>query len=194
VNESGRPRISPVRDLSAEQHELLAKSTHFDGAPLNAAATLAHHPLLLKRFMLFAAIFLTHSRLPDRDRELITLRATVRCQTRYYFAHHIGPALVAGLTRDQIAGMTSEDYKWQGHDRLMITATDEIVSSMTVSDDTWNRLAGVYNDAQLEEILFLPGFYRMLAGFVKTIGVEIEPGLASALDLTETSEWPCGGE
>jgi 4-carboxymuconolactone decarboxylase len=183
VIELTRPRIAPAEDLSAEQRELLSKSWHHNGAPLHAAATLANHPLLLRRFMLFAGVFLSHSRLPQRDRELMTLRAVHLCGVDYYFAHHIEPATAAGLTRDEIVGVTRHGDSWPQRDELLLTVVDEIVSSMALSDATWARLAAVYDNAQLEEILLLPGFYRMLAGFVNTIGIELEPGLQSLADL-----------
>jgi 4-carboxymuconolactone decarboxylase len=185
-----RPRIEPARDLSGEQQELLAKSWHHAGAPLNAAATLAHHPRLLKRFMLFAAVFLTHSRLPARDRELITLRSAFRCGADYYVAHHIDTALAAGLSQQEILGVTTDCYHWDGHDEVLIATADELVANAEVTNATWDRLAEVYDTAQLEEILLLPGFYRMMAGFVNTVGIELEPGLPSIDSVAERGGRP----
>ena len=72
-----------------------------------------------------------------------------------------------------------------GRDDLLITAAGEILSSRGLADDTWNRLAAAYVDAQLEEILLLPGFYRIVAGFVNTIGVAFESGLQSVADFEQ---------
>ena len=179
------PRIKPLDAPSAEVEQLLAKTVHHNGQPLNAARVLAHHPRLLKRFMLFAGMFLSHSLLPDRDRELITLRSAYRFRVHYYFAHHIETALSAGLTEDEIRATADESYEWQGNDQLMITAADEMAATAQLSDATWASLSAVYSVAQLEEIVLLPGFYRMMAGFINTVGVELEPGVVN---------WPSGGE
>jgi alkylhydroperoxidase/carboxymuconolactone decarboxylase family protein YurZ len=178
-----RPRIEPLRAPSAEVQELLAKTVHHNGQPLNAAQVLAHHPRLLKRFMLFAGMFLSHSLLPDRDRELITLRSAHRFRVHYYFAHHVETALNAGLTEDEILATADESYEWDGNDQLVIAAADEMAASAQLSDATWASLSAAYSVAQLEEIVLLPGFYRMMAGFINTVGVELEPGVVN---------WPSG--
>jgi alkylhydroperoxidase/carboxymuconolactone decarboxylase family protein YurZ len=178
------PRIEPLRAPSAEVQQILAKTLHHNGAPLNAALVLAHHPRLLKRFMLFAGVFLSHSLLPDRDRELITLRSAYRCRVHYYFAHHIESALAAGLTPAEVLATADESYEWHGNDQLLIAAADEMAVTAQLSDVTWTPLSAVYSPAQLEEIVLLPGFYRMMAGFINTVGVELEPGVA---------DWPSEG-
>ena len=39
------------------------------------------------------------------------------------------------------------------------------------------RSGARYTDSQAMELLLLPCFYRMVAGFVNTLGVEREPGV-----------------
>jgi 4-carboxymuconolactone decarboxylase len=94
------PRIEPVTDPTPEQAEILAKGWRYAGKPFNAAATMARHPRLLKRFTVFTGTFLTHSTLPPRDRELLTLRACYRTGTDYYFGHHVLLGEAAGLDRE----------------------------------------------------------------------------------------------
>jgi 4-carboxymuconolactone decarboxylase len=183
VSERRRPRIEPVHAPTGELEQILAVGWQHNGKPLNAAATLAHHPRLLKRFTVFTGLFLSHSGLPDRDRELITLRTSHRCGLDYYIAHHVQPALAAGLTHEEIRGTCDEAFEWGGHDRVVIAAADELVAGATLSDATWDQLAAVYGPDQLAVVLLLPGFYRMLAGFVNTIGVELEPGMAGWLSV-----------
>jgi alkylhydroperoxidase family enzyme len=173
------PRIKPLDAPSDEVAQLLAKTVHHNGQPLNAARVLAHHPRLLKRFMLFAGMFLSHSLLPDRDRELITLRSAYRFRVHYYFAHHVETALSSGLTEAEIRATADETYQWQDNDQLLIAAADEIAATAQLSDATWAALSAVYSVAQLEEIVLLPGFYRMMAGFINTVGVELEPGVVT---------------
>ena len=56
--------------------------------PLNIFATLAHHPKLLKRWLVFGNHVLAKSTLPARDRELLILRTGWRCRR----AVRVGPA------------------------------------------------------------------------------------------------------
>ena len=46
-----------------------------------------------------------------------------------------------------------------------------------VDDATWASLRSFYDEAQALEATILVGFYRMMAGFVNTIGVEREPAV-----------------
>jgi alkylhydroperoxidase family enzyme len=54
---------------------------------------------------------------------------------------------------------------------------DQLSTGTTVDDATWASLRSFYDEAQALEATILVGFYRMMAGFVNTIGVEREPGV-----------------
>jgi alkylhydroperoxidase family enzyme len=86
---TGHPRIPPVPPEEEATAELFRTALTHDGRVLNAASTLAHHPRLFKRFTVFAGLFLSHSVLPERDRELITLRCAHQFDSEYYFGHHV---------------------------------------------------------------------------------------------------------
>ncbi|TMM11714.1 MAG: hypothetical protein E6G01_16900 [Actinobacteria bacterium] len=54
---------------------------------------------------------------------------------------------------------------------------DQLTAGTTVDDATWTALRAFYDEAQALEATILVGFYRMMAGFVNTIGVEREPAV-----------------
>jgi 4-carboxymuconolactone decarboxylase len=170
-------RLAPLTDPPAETQEILAKGLSWNGSPLNMPQTLAHHPKLLKRFTVFAATFLTHSVLPDRDRELLTLRAAARFGTPYYFGHHIETARAAGLTDAEIESAASGTDTFTGTDSLLIDLVAQLAEATDVDDELWTALAAHYDEAQCIEAVFLVGFYRMVAGFVNVARVEPEAGL-----------------
>lgn len=171
------PRIAPVARPSEEVQAILDKGLTWDGRPLNMPSTLAHHPRLLKRFTVFAGTFLGHSLLPDRDRELLTLRAAVRFDTEYYFGHHVLMSKDAGVSEDEIRAVTDDDHRWPERERLLMDLVDQLARSTRVDDRLWADLSEVYDEAQRIEAVMLVGFYRMLAGFVNTVGVRPEDGL-----------------
>jgi hypothetical protein len=53
---------------------------------------------------------------------------------------------------------------------------DELCAGNDVSDDTWARLAARWSEQQLLELLILGGFYRLVSGFLRSVGVQLEPG------------------
>jgi 4-carboxymuconolactone decarboxylase len=67
---------------------------------------------------------------------------------------------------------------------VLLDLVDHLAVSTRVDDELWSQLAAWYDEAQCIEAVMLVGFYRMLAGFVNTIGVEAEPGLPG---------WPVDG-
>ena len=172
-----RPRIPPVTDPAPEVADTLATGWLHDGKPLNMPRTLAHHPRLLRRFSAFAGLFLMKSELPVRDRELLTLRSTLRAGAEYYFGHHVLVAERSGISDDTLRRITEPRALWTGADELLVRVADEVVDNAILSERTYDDLARRYNAAQVMEAILIPGFYRMVAGFVNTLGVEREPGV-----------------
>lgn len=149
----------------------------FNGEPLNEPRTLAWHPKLLKRFTVFAGMFLTHSVLPVRDREILTLRSTYRAGCEYLFGQHQLSAPDAGISSAEVSGIASDDFDWSPRDRLLLAVADELTTTTSLSDSTWDALAGIYDKQQLVEAVMLVCFYRMTSGFIITLQIEREPGV-----------------
>jgi 4-carboxymuconolactone decarboxylase len=139
--------------------------------------TMAHHPRLLRRFASFAGLFLLKCELPLRDREFLTLRATYRTGAEYYFGHHVLMAEAAGIPAEVLREITSPHGSFDEADALLITIADELLDNGVLGDATWNAVRDRYSESQAMELILLPGFYRMVAGFVNTLGVEREPGV-----------------
>jgi hypothetical protein len=60
-------------------------------------------------------------------------------------------------------------------EQLAIALVGELHTSDVASEATWAGLSAAFDDAALVELLLLPGFYRMLAGFLNSAGVQLEP-------------------
>src|SRR5690606_17696311 len=89
--------------------------------------------------------------------------------------HHKTISRNAELTEVEIAAAcagTGEGLN--DHDRLVLTAVDELVADQMVQDTTWSALANTYSQQQLMELVFLTGCYVMMAMTTKSFGVELE--------------------
>lgn len=171
------PRIPPVADPDHEQRKLLAKTLITpDGRPLNLFATLAHRPQLLRRVNALGGYFMAHSALAFREREIVILRTGARARSAYEVAQHRRLGASAGLSEREIDALVDlqTEHPWSVDDQALVDLVDELVDSDTVSDEAWQALTGRYDDLQRLELLVLAGFYRMLAGLLNGIGVEIE--------------------
>ena len=177
-----RPRLPPVEpdpSTGAELAELLDKTAVGDGDALNIFRTLAHQPKLLKRFNLLGGAFLAHGVLPAREREIVILRVGWNCRSVYEFGQHTLIGRDAGLTDDEIAALatTRAGGSWNADDEALIALADEICGDDCAGHATFDALRRRWNDAELVELVALVGFYRMVSGFLNTMGVQPEEGL-----------------
>lgn len=171
------PRLAPLADdeLPAAVKELLGEAPY-----LNIFRTLAHHPGLMKRWLVFGNHVLAKSSLPARERELVILRIGWLCRAGYEWGQHVKIGLASGLGQDEIdripAGSKADG--WNELDRALLDATDELHADAFISDATWQRLAGLDTQQRLD-LVFTVGQYNLVSMALNTLGVQPEPGLPS---------------
>ena len=178
------PRIQPVSEPSAEVLELYAKAGVGKGGPvLNIFGTLAHHPALLKRWLVFANHVLGKSSLSPRDRELLILRVGVRCRSRYEFGQHVLIAKRSDITDAEIEQVKAgpDHPAWSDFDRALIRAADELHDDSRISDATWETLSARYSTEQMLDAVFAVGQYHLVSFVLNSAGVELDPGVPDAL-------------
>jgi 4-carboxymuconolactone decarboxylase len=173
------PRISPITEPSPELEEVLAKAlVGPSGKPINIFRTLGHHPKLLKRFNVLGGFFLNAGLLPAREREIVILRVGYQCQAVYEFGQHTIIGLRVGLTDDEIAALASPSGReWSPKDAALIALADDLCTDDCVSDATWASLQPDWNEAELLELVMVAGMYRMVSGFLNTMGVQLDEGV-----------------
>lgn len=174
------PRLDPVTDHSAEVSEALAATlVGPDGTPLNIFSTLAHNPKLLKRFTRYAGWFLNKGLLPPREREIVILRVGWNCRSVYEFGQHTLIGVREGLTMDEVSALTRDGaaHPWTERDLALIAMCDDLCADDCVSDRVWVSLRRDWNEAELVELVMLAGTYRLVSGFLNTMGVQRDEGV-----------------
>jgi 4-carboxymuconolactone decarboxylase len=174
------PRIQPAEPpYSPTVDGILEASKALGGdRPINIFTTMAHHGRALKHTFALGGTFLVAGNVPDRERELIILRVARNTRCEYEYAQHVSIGQRAGLSLDEVHQIVQEAGDWAPHEQALLDMVDELCDDDCVTDDTWGRLAGRYDERQLVELLLLTGYYRMLAGFLNSAGVALDPGLA----------------
>lgn len=172
-------RLAPVADPDEQQRELMTTALQRDESPLAIFATMAHNPGLLRRVSALGGRFLFRGTLPERAREIVILRSAYRSGSEYEFGQHTIIGGAAGLSEEEIGRLARADAGsgWSDREQALIAMVDELAADDCVSDRTWARLRGQYDDAGLVEVLLLPGYYRMLAGFLNSAGVQLDDGV-----------------
>jgi 4-carboxymuconolactone decarboxylase len=180
------PRIAPITEPSAELEEMFAKTLIGpSGKPINIFGTLGHHPKLLKRFNVLGGFFLNGGLLPAREREIVILRVGYQCQAVYEFGQHTVIGLRVGLTQEEITSLASPTAgEWTPKDAALIALADDLCTDNCVSDATWASLQTDWNEAELLELVMVAGMYRMVSGFLNTMGVQLDEGVPGWPSLT----------
>ena len=127
-------------------------------------------------WLYFASKLMPYGKLSGRERELIILRVAWLCRCRYEWGQHIEVGLKNGLTDKDVINVSLgfsafDDEK----EKTLLTACDEIISNQLISENTWQTLSNFYTDKLLIEISMLIGHYQMLAGFLNSTGLQLEP-------------------
>jgi len=152
-----------------------------EGEPLAIFGTLARHPKLLAAWLPFAGRLLAGGTLERRATELIILRVAANMGNDYEWGQHVQISTDLGIERATIervlAGPSAEG--WSPLEALLLRATDELHSERHITSATWDALAAHLTEMQLIEVCFLVGQYEMLAMFLRTAGVQLEPGKES---------------
>jgi alkylhydroperoxidase family enzyme len=179
------PRIEPIDSPEPDIAQILAKTPSRHGHPNNLFATLAHHPKLLERINVLGGLFVKHSLLPIREREIMIIRMAWLIRCEYEYAQHSVIGQTAGLTEEEVRSLAGDEGDWSAREALLIQLTDEIHYEGQASDRTYARLAREFTESQILELLILPGFYRMIAAVPNSIRIDLDPGL---------SGWPTPGQ
>lgn len=160
----------PEAEWTEEVRELLPKGRK----PLNIFTTLVRHPGLFKRWSMFGGHILSKSTLSPRDRELLILRTGYRCNSPYEFHQHTRIGLDCGVTLEEIKQLQQPISGWSAHDTLLLKAADELHDDFMLSEETWQKLRGTFDDKQIFDLIFSVGQYTLVSMFLNSIGVQIE--------------------
>ena len=173
------PRIPPLPEpeWNDETRELL-ESYRREGRVYNIFTTLARHPKLLNRWLVFGKHILSQSTLPAREREIAILRVGWLCRAEYEWGHHVAIGKKVGLGADDIARIAegADAAGWDSFEATLLRSVDELHANSVISDATWQALAGRYNTEQLLDFLFTVGQYKLVSMVLNSVGVQLEEG------------------
>lgn len=171
-------RVPPLdpSELSEEMRDALGPRT---GRLLNIYTTLARHPQLMKRWLVFGSYILGSSTLSPRIRELVILRTGYRCRSEYEWGQHARIARMVGITDEEIARIVRgpDAPGWDATDALLLRAADELHDDQALSDATWGALGERFELKQLYDLVFTVGQYTLVSMVLNTLGIQREEGV-----------------
>jgi len=181
------PRIAPLsrEEYGADAMSTIAELLKAQAKPIpnelpDFIATMLRHRELFQcqadmTRQLFSGAF------AFRDTELVLLRTTWLCQAPYVFSVHVETA------KDN-CGFSSEDIErivqgstalgWDEHSRALLQATEELIKTSHICDETWALLSKSLDDRQLIELPILVGHFQGVAYVQNAMRVRLMPGYA----------------
>ena len=172
---TAQPRLEPKpsAEWDDETRAIIGDSS------LNIFATLAHHPKLMKRWMVFGNHVLAKNTLPARERELLILRTGWNCRAPYEWGQHVAIARSVGITDAEIERIAagSTDAEWSARDALLLRAADELHQEQSLTDATFTALTEHYDPQHLLDIVFTVGQYHLVSMALNAFGVERDDGV-----------------
>jgi 4-carboxymuconolactone decarboxylase len=176
-----KPRLEPLAEekWDDETREMLER-LKVDGRVFNIFRTLAAHPKLLKKWLVFGNHILNKSTLPPRERELLILRVGWLCRAEYEWGQHVVIGKKAGLTDDEIDRIKEgpDAPGWNEFDATLLRAVDDLRAQAFISDAVWDALAATYDTPQLLDLIFTVGQYNLVSMALNTLGVRLDEGVA----------------
>jgi AhpD family alkylhydroperoxidase len=164
----------------------------FDRLPINLTRMLLHCPVaMVKPFLDFGLSFRTGN-LEPKLRELVILKMASLNGSSYELMHHVSAAKMAGWSEQEISSIklaqpTGLDEKYS----IMIQLVDDCSQLGQVSDSNFKKAAKLFSVAQIAEATLLAGLYRMLACFLKTMGVGLDQQALSWSEIDRSNGTVC---
>ncbi len=173
------PRIDPggFRELGPVNWALCKLAARVAGVrQVHLFTTLGQHRRLFRAWLPFGGVLLGFGKLARRDTELVILRVGHLRGCDYELQQHRHIAKRRGIddeTQDKIFhGRDAEGLS--DRERALLTATDELVETRTVSPQTWEWLSRHLDRRQLIEFVMLASQYDALAVTLITLKVPLD--------------------
>jgi 4-carboxymuconolactone decarboxylase len=190
-----KPRIPPLprEELTDPAREVCAfwgePNAWEEGSKTNIINVMAQHPPLGKVYNEWGRHFLMNNSLALRQLELIVLRVAWRVKSEYEWHNHVGYALNAGMTIEEVAACKEEpiSFDWGEQDKAILVSVDELIEAGRLSDPTWATLSKYYNRQQMMDLVFTIGHYVMTSWALSSFDVGLESPDPIGFDLRTKS-------
>lgn len=147
-----------------------------EGSKTSILPVMGQHPELGKAYNVWGKQLLMSNTLCARHLELLVLRIAWRVQSAYEWHHHVGYALKAGITLDEIKAIRTypEGNDWAADDAAVLDSVDDLLRDNTLSDATWAKLETHFDIRQRMDLVFTVGSYVMTSWALSSFGVPVE--------------------
>ncbi|MDN7131180.1 carboxymuconolactone decarboxylase family protein [Halomonas sp. MC140] len=142
----------------------------FAGA-LNVYRTMAHHPALLEAWAPLRQHVVKENELGAELTEVVILRAGLRMEAAYEWAHHVSRALALGFSETRITAIRGIP---EGVDGLIVQAVDALFDARMLAPEQESALAAAIGRKAVIDLIAMVGFYSVLGYLLKTYDTPLD--------------------
>ena len=180
------PQIQP-EDFSDEAKAMFARWTQgpFKDADKNPVLkTFIHAPKLADLFSQLNLHLLLTNSVPVRQRQIAIMRTAWITKATYMWSSHLRTSMSFGLEPELYRPLQvgADDPYFTEFEKVIIRATEELVNDRKIGEANWAALSAEWSHEQMLDFMFTVGAYVLVAGVMRSTGVEREPDL---LELAE---------
>lgn len=167
----------PESEQTDRQHELAERIIARRGAVRGPYRVWLNSPELCERVEALGAFVRFESSLPEHLRLLTLLVACREFDAQYSWNAHVGQALAAGISQEQIDAIAHHDDPAfsEEADRVFTSFCRELLREHFVSDVTFAAAARHFTVEQLVDTIGSLGNYTMLSMCLNAFQVDLQP-------------------
>jgi AhpD family alkylhydroperoxidase len=152
--------------------------------PLNIFRTVAHADTAVRPLLRLGGAILGQGELDPRRRELAILRTAAVTGAEYEWIQHESIARGVGASEEQIAAVKAGDLEAAGFDeddRLVLRCAEELLRNDAIGEATLASARERLSDREILELILAVGYYRMLAGVMNSVAIDLDEPLGDAV-------------
>jgi len=173
--------MANIELITRGQAPLLARVYFGEGDPSPIVQALAHVPEFLQAAMPFLGTVYGDSSVPERQKEIVVLRASARNACRYCVQTHTVVAWDAGLSADEAAALRGEcelPPSFDERERALVAFTDALCDRPA---DAVRCLSGFFDEYQIVELVTVGSLTIMLNKFATALALPVSAATAERL-------------
>jgi AhpD family alkylhydroperoxidase len=152
--------------------------------PLNIFRTLAHAETAVRPLLRLGGAILGDGELDPRRRELAILRVAAVTEAEYEWVQHEAIARAIGAGEEQVAAVRRGELDaacFDADDRLVLRFAEELLADDGASEATMAAARERLSDRGIVELILAVGYYRMLAGLMNSVAIDLDEPMGQAL-------------
>jgi alkylhydroperoxidase family enzyme len=109
-------------------------------------------------------------------RELAILTVAIAANVEYAIAHHSGPAVLHGVTEEQLAEMRNFESSdaFDAAERAVMRLAHESTVNVQISDEVWNDARSHLSEKEMVELVLNIGYYNNGVRLMAMLDVDLE--------------------